>query len=213
MQPRRILILDDHPLFADGLALILSTMVENIETTIASDALEALTDKAALLEYDLVLIDLHMPRFTGFGFLTAVQTQNLPIDVAVISGSERLSDVEKAIRLGAKGFIPKDSNSQEMVNAVEDLLENKRYLPIQFDGKVDWVLPPLKKPIKANPLTKRQTQVLELMSDGMQNKQIAVVLGVSVSSIKGHVELLFKHLNVNNRTACVKAAHDAKLIS
>ena len=210
MQTHKILILDDHQLFADGLALILSTMDEQIETTISSDALEALGQREFLLSHDLVLIDLHMPKFTGFGFLTAIQTQEIPIDVAVISGSEKLSDVEKAIRLGAKGFIPKDSDSSEMLKAVNDLINGKRYLPIQFDGKIDWVLPQLKKPIKANPLTKRQTQVLGLMCDGMQNKQIAAVLGISTSSVKGHIELLFKHLNVNNRTACVNAAREKK---
>ena len=212
MQTHKILILDDHQLFADGLALILSTMDEQIETTISNDALEALGEREFLLSHDLVLIDLHMPKFTGFGFLTAVQTQGIPIDVAVISGSEKLSDVEKAIRLGAKGFIPKDSDSSEMLKAVNDLINGKRYLPIQFDGKIDWVLPQLKKPIKANPLTKRQTQVLGLMCDGMQNKQIATVLGISTSSVKGHIELLFKHLNVNNRTACVNAAREKKMI-
>ena len=212
MQTHKILILDDHQLFADGLALILSTMDEQIETTISSDALEALGQREFLLSHDLVLIDLHMPKFTGFGFLTAIQTQEIPIDVAVISGSEKLSDVEKAIRLGAKGFIPKDSDSSEMLKAVNDLINGKRYLPIQFDGKIDWVLPQLKKPIKANPLTKRQTQVLGLMCDGMQNKQIAAVLGISTSSVKGHIELLFKHLNVNNRTACVNAAREKKMI-
>lgn len=212
MQTHKILILDDHQLFADGLALILSTMDEQIETTISSDALEALGEREFLLSHDLVLIDLHMPKFTGFGFLTAIQTQEIPIDVAVISGSEKLSDVEKAIRLGAKGFIPKDSDSSEMLKAVNDLINGKRYLPIQFDGKIDWVLPQLKKPIKANPLTKRQTQVLGLMCDGMQNKQIAAVLGISTSSVKGHIELLFKHLNVNNRTACVNAAREKKMI-
>ena len=186
--------------------------VEQIETTISSDALEALGEREFLLSHDLVLIDLHMPKFTGFGFLTAIQTQEIPIDVAVISGSEKLSDVEKAIRLGAKGFIPKDSDSSEMLKAVNDLINGKRYLPIQFDGKIDWVLPQLKKPIKANPLTKRQTQVLGLMCDGMQNKQIAAVLGISTSSVKGHIELLFKHLNVNNRTACVNAAREKKMI-
>ena len=212
MQTKKLLILDDHQLFADGLALILSTMDERIETTISSDAFYALGDRSFLLSHDLVLIDLHMPKFNGFGFLTAVQTQSIPIDVAVISGSEKLSDVEQAIRLGAKGFIPKDSDSTEMLKAVNDLIGGKRYLPVQFDGKIDWVLPDLKKPIKANPLTKRQTQVLGLMCDGMQNKQIAVVLGISVSSVKGHIELLFKHLNVNNRTACVNAAREKKII-
>ncbi len=212
MDRRKILILDDHQLFADGLALILSTVGDGIETNISNDALDALSDRTFLLSHDLVLIDLHMPRLSGFAFLAAVQSQSIPIDVGVISGSEKLSDVEKAMRLGAKGFIPKDSESSEMLNAVSDLIDGKCYLPLEFDGKIDWILPEPKKPMKIDSLTKRQAQVLDLMCDGMQNKQIAAVLGISVSAVKGHIELLFKHLNVSNRTACVKAAQEAHML-
>ncbi|RBP53780.1 response regulator [Arenicella xantha] len=208
----RVLIIDDHKLFADGLKLILHSAQEIAEVDIASDAFVLLSDKEKLLSYDLVLIDLHMPRFSGFGFLTALKTQSLPVNVAVISGTEKKSEIERAILLGARGFIPKDSESVELNQAVAQLLSGKRYLPQQWLGEIDWLPPETKETVKSHPLTVRQLQVLELMRDGMQNKQIALILGVSTSSVKGHIELLFKNLNVNNRTACVQAAREARLI-
>lgn len=209
---KRVLIIDDHKLFADGLRLILQGTQSLSDIDIANDAFVLLSDKDRLLRYDLVLIDLHMPRFSGFGFLTALKTQALPVNVAVISGTEKKSEIERAILLGARGFIPKETDSAELQLAVSQLLSGKRYLPRQWCGEVDWLPPESKETVKSHPLTVRQLQVLELMRDGMQNKQIALILGVSTSSVKGHIELLFKNLNVNNRTACVQAARDARII-
>lgn len=209
---KRILIIDDHNLFADGLALILSRIGPNISVLIANDATTCLADKNLIASVDLALIDLHMPRFNGFAFLTAVATQKLPLDVAVISGTEKESEIERSLKLGALGFIPKNSGSRELLSAVNDLLEGKRYLPKHWDGKINWAAKELNTPIDLVKITKRQQQVLELMRDGLTNKAIAVALGISVSSVKGHIELLFKNLNVNNRTACVQAGLEASLI-
>lgn len=209
---KQILLVDDHALFADGLKLILESLEGLESVTISTDAYAVLSDRDTLSKYDLVLIDLHMPRFSGFAFLTAVQTQSIPVTVAVISGTEKKADIERALTLGAQGFIPKDSPSGELLNAVRSMLSGQRYLPLHWAGEIDWLPVDTKSPNPQTKLTERQMQVLELMRDGMQNKQIAMVLGVSVSSVKGHIELLFKTLNVNNRTACVQAAREAQLI-
>lgn len=209
---KKILVIDDHVLFADGLGLILGGLGPNIDVTIRNDAQDALVDKPWLRSFDLVLIDLHMPQFSGFGFLTAVQTQGLDVNVAVISGSEKQVEIERAIRLGTQGFIPKDSDSEELLSAVAQLLEGKRYLPLQWAGKIDWVSNSDASVSAVDVLTKRQFQVLELMRDGLQNKQIGVALGISTSSVKGHVEHLFKNFHVNNRTSCVQAARDQGLV-
>lgn len=209
---KNVLIIDDHKLFADGLALILSGLGEHINILVSNDAAACLTDKKLIASIDLALIDLHMPRFNGFAFLMAAATQKLLLDVAVISGTEKEAEIERTLKLGALGFIPKNSDSREMLTAVSDLLEGKRYLPKHWDGKINWGAPELNTPLDIGGITERQRQVLELMRDGLQNKNIAIAMGISVSSVKGHIELLFKNLNVNNRTACVQAAHDAKLI-
>lgn len=209
---KKILIIDDHKLFADGLALILSGLGDHISVLVSNDAAESLADKALMSSIDLALIDLHMPRFNGFAFLTAIATQKRSLTVAVISGSEKPAEVERALKLGALGFIPKNSESGDMLLAVSKLLNGERYLPTHWDGKINWVAPHLDASIDLGKITERQQQVVSLMRDGLQNKHIAVALGISVSSVKGHIELLFKNLNVNNRTACVQAARDAKLI-
>ncbi len=211
-QTKRILIIDDHQLFADGLRLILNNLGENTEVCVCDDGLQALSDRKVILSFDLILVDLNMPKFSGFGFLMAVQAQHFEVDVAVVSGNVKKHEIERALHLGAKGFIPKDSESSEMLRAVSELLEGKRYLPTHWEGKVDWLPSGETKKITTDFLTERQIQVLRLMSEGMQNKQIAVALGISVSSVKGHVELLFKNLSVNNRTACVQTANDLALI-
>jgi DNA-binding NarL/FixJ family response regulator len=211
---KKILIIDDHPLFADGLSLILQSMGPDITVSVRSNAQRVLEDKPDLLSQNLVLIDLYMPSFDGFAFLTAVKTQKINVPIAVISGAEDKSDIERAIGLGAQGFIPKDSKSSDMLHAVEQLLSGRRFLPYHWLGEIDWlpVTQPSGNVVNSEQLTARQRQVLALICDGMQNKQIATVLGISVSSVKGHVELLFKNLNVNNRTACVKAARERGLI-
>lgn len=209
---KNVLIIDDHKLFADGLALILSGLGESINILVSNDAAESLADKQLMSSVDLALIDLHMPRFNGFAFLTAVATQWRCLTVAVISGSEKPAEIERSLKLGALGFIPKNSDSGEMLVAVTKLLSGERYLPAHWDGKINWVAPELEVSIDLGKITERQRQVISLMRDGLQNKNIALALGISVSSVKGHIELLFKNLNVNNRTACVQAARDAMLI-
>jgi len=207
----KILIIDDHALFADGLSLILKSLGSHIDVSISNGATRILSDIESLLNNDLILIDLHMPTMDGFSFLSAVRVQKIPITVGVISGTERKSDIERAIGLGAQGFIPKDSPSAEMLKAVSLLLDGKNYLPGQWLGEIDF-LDYAHQADNSDAITERQRLVLELMKDGLQNKQMAIVLGISVSAIKGHIENIFKTMGVNNRTACVQAARERGLV-
>jgi len=209
---KRILIIDDHNLFAEGLALILESSNKNYKVDISDNAQKSLINRKTLINYDLVLIDLHMPNLSGFGFLSAIKAQSINVNIAVISGSDKLVEIERAITLGAQGYIPKGNGSEEFINAANQLLQGKRYLPLAWVGKVDWNTNIITESTESNLLTERQIEVLELMRDGLQNKQIAIVLGIKPSSVKGHVEQLFKKIQVNNRTACVQIAQERNLI-
>jgi len=208
---KKILIIDDHALFADGLSLILQGLDFGVEVVVSNSATQVLSEIEVLSKYDLVLIDLHMPSVDGFSFLSAMRVQKMPVKVGVISGTENKNEIERSIGLGAQGFIPKDSSSDEMLNAVSILLKGKNYLPEQWIGEIDFLVSEDQE-VSTQIATERQRQVLELMQDGLQNKQIAMVLGISVSAVKGHVEKIFKLLDVNNRTACVQAARARGLI-
>lgn len=206
---KRILIIDDHQLFADGLALILRGISNHLEVAIQHDAILALNDRDALTQYDLILVDLHMPTLNGFAFLTAIQSQKMAVPVAIVSGTERNSEIERALALGAVGYIPKDSSSQEMTHAVSKLLKGERYLPKNLPAIDERAL--AHSPVSST-LTDRQLRVLELMRDGLQNKQIGLVLGISTYAVKGDVEKLFRNFHVNNRTSCVKIAQQSGVL-
>ena len=142
-----------------------------------------------------------MPKLSGFSFLSGVKAQSIAVPVAVISGSDKKVEIERALILGAQGYIPKGSTSDEFIEAAKQLLQGRRYLPIEWDGEIDWkhIDTPSGFNSEADTLTDRQLQLLELMRDGLQNKQIAEVLGIKMSSVKGHVERLFSKFSVNNR--------------
>ena len=203
MSGKNILIIDDHQLFADGLALILGSSGENFNVTIYHDAEQLIRHDTDLNTADLILVDLHMPRFDGFSFLRSMRARKKCTPIGVISGTDNEAEIELSIGLGAKGFIPKDTASGEMLNAVKKILSGDRYLPMHWGGKIDWAGNDDAPVAVLTTLTPRQLEILQLMCDGLQNKQMATALGISVSSVKGHIELLFKNLNVNNRTACV----------
>ena len=187
-------------------------METNREIVVCNCAQSALSNLAELTSFDLILVDLHIPIFSGFAFLTAIKTQKLNVKVAVISGVEKRLEIERAIRLGAEGFIPKNTDASGLHTAIDKLLSGQRYLPEQWVGKIDWTRNNTKKRYEVDELTERQLQVLSLMQEGLKNSQIGITLGVSTSAIKRHIELLFKYFNVNNRTSCVQAAQDQGLL-
>lgn len=210
---QQILIIDDHQLFAEGLTLILNSLASRVMVTICTEALTALEDIEKLKKYDLVLLDLHMPYFSGFDFLMAIQARNLNLPVAVFSGSDSKIEIERSIRLGAKGFIPKCTNSDELISAVTLLLEGKCFLSQKWDGEIGRFYDRgSESALTSVRVTNRQMQVLKLMSNGLQNKQIALALGISPYSVKDHVKGLFRHFQVNNRTMCVQTARDQNLV-
>lgn len=211
---KNILIIDDHQLFADGLQLLLSQLLSGVDVSTHNNAQQVLEEGERVSSASLVIVDLHMPKFSGFSFLQAVQQQHPAPPVLVISGVESRADIERALALGAAGFIPKEAPSNEMLEGVSKVLAGERYLPTRWAGKIDWPMGVKAgtEKIDQDIIGPRQIQVLELLEDGLQNKQIALVLGVSVSTVKSHTQLLYRKLQVTNRTACIKAATDLGLL-
>lgn len=214
----KILVIDDHQLFADGLQLLLAQLPGAANISTFGDAQAVLEQPSLWQDADLIIIDLHIPHFSGFSFLQALQTVVNAPPIVVISGVENRSEIERALALGARGFIPKESGAQEMLNGVSQALQGQRYLPARWIGKIDWptsagdAQPGSATISPSTNIGPRQQQVLRLLQDGLQNKQIALVLGVSVSTVKSHTQMLYRTLNVTNRTAAIKAATELGLL-
>ncbi len=211
----QILILDDHRLFADGLSMILAKLATKPTIKTETNPQRVLEDEFELKSYDLILVDLQMPRMSGFDFLQAISKRKITVPTILVSSTENRSDIEKALKLGAQGFIPKNSPTHDMLTGIQTVLNGKKYVPEHLVGSINW---PTTNAVvnNTNPsqvcLSPRQIEVLHLMHTGHSNTQIATILDISESTVKGHISSLFKTFNVKNRTACVRAGIENQLI-
>lgn len=214
----KILVIDDHRIFADGLSLMLQQLDNSFSVKTFYTASSVIANLDELVNYDLVLIDLNMPNLSGVDFLTAIAANKVVTPTIIISGSEELDDVERCLRLGARGFIPKSLPSAEVVAGIKKVLKGSVYLPTSLADSVNWshCNPQLDKRAidrkSVSEIRPRQIEVLSLMSAGHSNSKIAAILGISESAIKSHISIIFKALNVKNRTMAVKVALKMKLI-
>lgn len=199
----RILIVDDHQLFASGLELLVEGISDeggaSVDVSIAS-SIENVKTLADNNDFDLILLDYHLPDLSGEQLLEQVKALLPSGDIIVISSDDSSDVIYKAMSFGAMGFIPKSSNKQVLLSALELILAGGTYFPaVAFDA--------MESRHKSNNLnlTKRQETVLKLAADGLQNKQIAAELGISEGTVKAHLHHAFQELGVSNRTQAALA--------
>ena len=203
----KILIVDDHALFRDGLCLVLQELDDQATILDASDYDRAVDLMAENPDMDLVLLDLNMPGKDGFAGLDTFSRHYPTIMVVILSSSNERSDIQRALDAGAMGYIPKESTSSVMLNALKLILAGGIYIP-QIMAQQD---EQIQDGLTASDLTPRQVEVLKLIVQGHSNKVIASDLNVTESTIKMHLTSIFKVLGVSNRTQAVLAAEKMKL--
>jgi len=178
-----------------------------------------------LAQQTVLIIDDHRLFADGLSVLLRqmdaalnVTTEYSAQKVLFVSGNEELPDVEHALRLGARGYIPKSLPSAEMVTAIKKVLNGDLFLPHNWDESINWAACNPKfntkkqTEISVAGLRPRQIEVLELMHKGHTNLKIASILGISESAVKSHISILFKALDTKNRTAAIKAGLEQALI-
>ena len=202
----RVLIADDHDLLRDTLAMFLNGQGD-IETGSAADFAEATQMIQKNERYDLVLLDLNMPGMNGLDGLTQAMSMNGGQRVALLSGSANREIVEKALEAGAAGFVPKTLSAKSMINAVKFMAMGEQYAPIDFMTSVEEVI---SHPL-ADRLTRRELQVLEGLTEGKANKEIARDLEITEPTVKLHMKTLYQKLDASNRTQAALIAREAGL--
>lgn len=209
-QAKKILVIDDHPIFIEGLKLVLGLSDDDLEISSSDNVSKWLKSLRSLLDYDLVLVDLNLPENSGFSLIDAARIHKIKIPIAVISGSERFTDVQKAISKGAQGFIFKSEDSHTLFEAINTLLNGNTFVPKKFEDDINFLVEDDSSEPSTG-LTKRQYQILKMIDDGLTNSEIAEVLNISLSTVKSHIDNLFRELNVHNRTSCLKVAREQKI--
>jgi DNA-binding NarL/FixJ family response regulator len=215
----KVLLIDDHALFREGMALLLRPLVESLEIYEAGNCQEAF----ALLEMqgpvDLVMIDIVMPGISGIEGLRTLRARYPQTPLVALSSSDDKITVMDALDAGAMGFIPKSSNSSILISALRLIMAKGIYLPpsVFLGGATS---PPLQAcaPVRPAPgavagclpsqlgLTHRQADVLYQILQGKSVKLIGRDMGLSPSTVKAHTSAVLRALNVTTRTQAVVAA-------
>jgi DNA-binding NarL/FixJ family response regulator len=205
MAKRRILIVDDHPLFRGALGQALSASLGGAQILEASDMEElgAVLEKSK--DVDLVLLDLAIPGVQGLSGLLFLRAQHPEIPVVIVSASEDPVTIRRALEFGASGYVPKSLPVEKIRNAIRQVLDGGVWSPpeIPLDGASDPETSNLARRLSS--LTPQQVRVLMMLGEGLLNKQIAYKLNVSEATIKAHVSAILQKLGVDSRTQAVIA--------
>lgn len=207
----KILIVDDHALFREGLCHVLNAYDEDVSIVEASDYDHALQHASDNPDLDMVLLDLNMPGKDGFTTLESFTRLFPALPVVIISASVLQSNVQRALDAGAVGYIPKDTTSAVMLSALRLIMSGGIYVPQSLlnsqGNSVD------QNGTNDSSLTSRQIQVLNLIVQGCSNKEIASKMDVAEATVKMHVTAILKSLGVNNRTQAAMAAEKLGLVN
>ncbi len=209
----KILIIDDHRLFLEGLKAVINAWPVNVTVLTA----ETLSDAFKLIEenqdLDIVLSDMKMAADAGGLALLEWLRERSTLPVLVVSASERLDDVKTVLNAGANGYVPKTAAQDDLYTAVTDVLAGGIFLPkawhskmsanddslIVFEGDDQIMLSP------------RMQDMLLLIKEGYKNFEIAEMLEISENTVKAYIKDLFQRLNVNSRVDCLAAAQRLSL--
>ena len=211
----KLMVIDDHTLFRDGLKHVLYQLEDNVQILDAPTCTHALKI-AAGEDLDMVLLDLGLPDMDGFDALRLLHQRFPILPIVVLSASEEQSDAQKSLAEGALGYIPKSSSGQVMLSALRIVFAGGIYLPpfLSHFGMASSAVSATdhkasKSDNSAQGLTERQHDVLALLRQGKSNKQIARELGLTEGTVKVHLAAIYKILNVTNRTEAVISSESA----
>ncbi|KYL36962.1 DNA-binding response regulator [Pseudoalteromonas tetraodonis] len=208
----QFLIADDHPLFREALKGALSAKFAGLEVFESADFDSTLQVLSEQEDLDILLLDLHMPGNGDLYGLIRIREDYPSLPIAVVSGSEDVNIVSKVMGYGAMGFIPKSSSSDDIANAINQILEGDTWLPTELKSKVAEIEGEDREiAAQVASLTPQQYRVLQYLHEGLLNKQIAYELHISEATVKAHITAIFRKLGVYNRTQAVLIAAKLQL--
>ncbi len=197
----RIAVIDDHPLLRDGVVRTLQRAGKFKVIGVGGSAADAL-GMATELSPDLMLLDISMPG-NGVEAAHAIASKHPAIKIIILTVSEREEDVLAAMAAGAQGYVLKGVTGKELLTTIEAVSRGETYIAPQFAARLLVKMrrqePPASAPPAQAHLTKREEQILEAISGGLTNKEIARRFEISDKTVKHHVTIVLQKLHARNR--------------
>ena len=206
----RVLIADDHPMFRDGLRVVLSTEPTLEVVGEAADGLEAVT-LAEQLQPDVVVMDLNLPSLNGIEATRQVVAASPHIAVLVLTMFDDDDNVFSALRAGARGYLLKGAGHEDVVAAIRAVVAGAAIFGPAIARRIQRYFATPQRSAPFPQLTEREREVLELVAQGRSNPEIGRTLRISDKTVRNHVSNLFTKLQVADRAHAIVRARSAGL--
>lgn len=193
MPPTQILIAEDHALLADALQMLLNAQTDMRCIGVAKDGEQALQRTLAAVP-DVLLLDLGLPKLDGLGVMDELSRAQLSTRVLVVTARQDEASIRAALSLGAAGYLPKNQNSDELLLAIRQVSQGRRYI----SADIALLFVPDTKSTSTSKLTPSESIVLQLVGTGLSSKEISRKLDISEATARKHRENIRRKLGIRN---------------
>lgn len=212
----KVLIVDDHALLREGLIKILS-LEDDLKIIGEAGKGEEAIELTRTLKPNVILMDINMPGVNGIEATKVIKKEFPSIGIIALTIHDDEEYIFELVRAGVSGYVLKDIQPERLVSAIRDVAQGKSVIHPNITAKLLGELNRLSerknRPSSFGELTMREIEVLELIAQGMANKDIARVLFISEKTVKNHVTSIFRKLNVEDRTQAALYAVKNKLVN
>lgn len=220
LTPIRTMIADDHPMFAEGLAMILNSRpTSHFDVAAVVDRGDKVVQMLRRTKPQLLLMDMNMPGQDGLEVLQEVRKGHFKdLKIIILTMYNDIKLAKEVLHTGASGYVLKTSDASTILHAIDEVLENGTFVSDEV-GLNGYTMPKtpednrfLDKFISKHSLTKREVEILKLIAQAKSNRQIGAELFISEQTVTVHRKNIMRKLNCNNATSLMKMAYEVGLI-